>query len=515
MDEYLTAVQAGDEAEQQRLLKLEPQLAEWTDYWRELDRFADALDDSCPIPSQSTETIQFGKYELRGEIGRGGMGVVFRAFHPELDRHVALKMLTGSSFASRDQRRRFEQEARLASRIRHRNIVAIHDVGEFGGQPYFTMEYIAGSDLAAKLRQGRLPTDQAVQWMIQIARAVDYLHTHGIVHRDLKPSNVLIDEAGNPYLVDFGLARALEESQDPTTTGTVLGTPSYMSPEQAAGRVRDISSRSDVYSLGAILYEMFCGQPPFHSDSPFDTILQVLEREPPPPRRWNRAIPEALEQICLRCLEKSPDARYASANDLAQDLENWSRGEYPNFASRSPILRTMRTIRRHPSAAYRLLALIPTLLIVIVRCLIAPQFWSFYWPVLAGLGFWATLSLVWEWTLLASSEKRRTDIAFLLSDVVCLTAILHVSGAADSSHVTAYFLVIVLAGLSLNRRLVWVAGLACVAGYLCLISWAIPAPAWHVPVITSVLLVCCTAVTDYHIRRLSIWIRPKIDGSDG
>ena len=197
-----------------------------------------------PYPRlRSTQTIQFGKYELRGELGRGGMGVVFQAYQPDLDRTVALKMLTGSTFATVDQRRRFSQEARLASRIRHPHIVTIHEVGEFGGQPYFTMDFITGTSLSAQLRNGPLPIDKAVYFLILIAKAVEHLHSHGIVHRDLKPSNVLLDQAGQPCLVDFGLARAVDEFHDPTVTGTILGTPSYMSPEQAAGRVREVTER--------------------------------------------------------------------------------------------------------------------------------------------------------------------------------------------------------------------------------------------------------------------------------
>ena len=295
LDAYLTAIQRGDVNEQQRLLNLEPGLVSWADDLQKIDAFATILSEPFAIRTQAPEadeSIRFGKYELRGELGRGGMGVVFRAYHPELDRTVALKMLTGSAFSSPDQRRRFAQEARLASRIRHPHIVSIHDVGDFSGQPYFTMDIVTGTSIASCLRKGPISTEQAVHWMIMIAKAVDHLHANGIIHRDLKPSNVLLDECDEPCLVDFGLARALDEFHDPTMTGTILGTPSYMSPEQAAGRIREVTTRSDVYSLGAILYEMLCGRPPFKADSAFDTVLQVMEREPLPLRPsvcpWSR-----------------------------------------------------------------------------------------------------------------------------------------------------------------------------------------------------------------------------------
>lgn len=514
LDEYLTAIQRKDEAEQQRLLAMEPELARWTNPLREIDDFAGFLEGFAPeAKPPSTETIRFGKYELRGELGRGGMGVVFQAYQSDLDRTVALKMLTGSSFATTEQRRRFAQEAKLASRIRHANIVTIHDVGELGGQPYFTMELISGISLAEKLRDGPMVVDQAVQFLILIAKAVDHLHANGVVHRDLKPSNVLLDQTGQPCLVDFGLARAVDEFQDPTATGTILGTPSYMSPEQAAGRVREITQRSDVYSLGAILYEMLCGRPPFAGESPFDTVMQVLEREPLPPSQWNRKIPKNVEQICLRCLEKSPDSRYSSALELAQDLERWRHGEYLAFESRSPIMKLSRTIRRHPAAAYRLVGLVPCLLIMTLRCMVIPDGWNAYATVLAGLCLWIGLSLVWEWQSLIPGRQSWTEYGFVLTDIVSLTIILRVATTADMSHVTAYVLCILMAGLSLNRRLIWVSGTGCIVGYLYLVLRSTDYQGWHVPFIMVALIACCTFVTDFQVRRLSIWVRPKIDGN--
>jgi len=508
LDAFLTAIQQDDDAEQRRLLALEPRLVEWANPLREMDELAAMLTDSLTPDVSGGEFIQFGDYELRGELGRGGMGVVFRAYQHELDRTVALKMLTGGPFVTLEQRRRFAQEARLASRIRHPGIVAIHEVGEYGGQPYFTMDFVEGSDLASVLRNGPMSVDRAVEFLVQIVKAVKHLHQNGVIHRDLKPSNILLDGDGKPYVVDFGLARAIDGFHDATVTGTILGTPSYMSPEQAAGRVREISSRSDLYSLGAILYEMLCGRPPFVADSPFDTVLQVLEREPVSLRHWNPQIPTAVEQICLRCLEKSPDRRYASAGELAEELERWMRGEHSRDAVSYPMERVSRMVRRHPSAAYRLLGLLSVAFTVFVRCLIVPAYWSYYTPILMELGIWTTLTLAWEWLSHQAHGPRWTSYAFLLTDVICLTAILHVLRRADVSHVAAYVLIVLLAGLSLNRRLIAVASSGCVLGYLFLVIGADDITSWHVPVIMVILLICCHVMTDYQVRRLSTWIRP-------
>ncbi len=518
LDDYLTAIQRADDDEQQRLLRLEPNLAVWTDPLQDIERFAQLFGEpNPPIPisaeetNPASDTIQFGKYELLGELGRGGMGVVFRAYQPDLDRSVALKMLTSPGFASPDQRRRFAQEAKLASRIRHPQIVTIHEVGEFSGQPFFTMDFISGTSLATQLLQGPLPAETAVPLVILVAKAVDHLHLNGVIHRDLKPSNILIDRTGQPCLVDFGLAKALDNFHDPTITGTILGTPNYMSPEQAAGRVREVDERSDIFSLGAIMYEMLCGRPPFQAGSSFDTVLQVLEREPLPLRHWNRTIPKILEQICLRCLEKTPESRYPSALEFAQDLERWSRGEHPAFVSRSPVSELVRTVRRHPAAAYRLSGLVPTLLVVVARCCLAPEFWSFYRAIIAELSLWIGFSLAWEWRSQQPRCRNWTAHAFVLTDIVFLTAILQARHAADISHVTAYVLVVLMAGLSLDRRLVLIAGAASIAGYLALVCRADDFSGWHIPVIVIVLLACCTLITDYQVRRLSIWVRPKLD----
>jgi serine/threonine protein kinase len=269
----------------------------------------------------------FGDYELLEEIARGGMGIVYKARQMSLNRIVALKMILAGRLAGEDDLQRFRTEAEAAARLRHPNIVAVHEVGEVDGQHFFSMEYVEGCSLAQRLTQGPLPSRVAARYVRLIARAVHYAHRQGILHRDLKPGNILIDGSDEPQVTDFGLAKQLGGDSRQTRTGQVMGTPSYMSPEQAAGKSKELGPPTDVYGLGAVLYELLTGKPPFRSDNPVDTIRHVLEREPVPPRLLNPKIDADLETICLKCLEKEPKHRYASAEALADDLQRYLNNE--------------------------------------------------------------------------------------------------------------------------------------------------------------------------------------------
>ena len=275
----------------------------------------------------------FGDYDLLEEIGRGGMGVVYRARQRSLDRVVAVKMLLRRELASPSDLARFRSEAEAAARLDHPGIVSVFEVGELDGHPFYSMQYIEGTTLARRLADGPLEPREAAALIAEVAGAVQAAHARGILHRDLKPSNILLDVHGRPHVSDFGLAKRLEADDSVTHTGAILGTPCSMSPEQAAGSRGDVGPASDVWSLGAILYQLITGRPPFQAASTMDTLLAVLETDPPMPRSIDRRIDRDLELVTLKCLQKPIDLRYRSAGLLASDLRAYLAGE-PVSASR-------------------------------------------------------------------------------------------------------------------------------------------------------------------------------------
>jgi serine/threonine-protein kinase len=284
-------------------------------------------------------------YEVLGELGRGGMGVVYKARQTALKRQVALKMILSGVHAGPQERERFRSEAEAVASLQHPNIVQIYEVDHHEGLPYFALELVDGGSLAQRLDGRPQPARYAAELVETLARAVHHAHQHGIVHRDLKPGNILLMTDGTPKITDFGLAKHLDTSDGPTRSGTVMGTPSYMAPEQAGDKAKPIGPATDVYALGAILYELLTGRPPFKADNPLDTVMQVLDHEPEQPRLYNRQVNPSLEAICLKCLEKSPRDRYPSAQALADDLAAYLRGE-PVQADGSTSLRLFRLFLR-------------------------------------------------------------------------------------------------------------------------------------------------------------------------
>jgi WD40 repeat protein/tRNA A-37 threonylcarbamoyl transferase component Bud32 len=290
-------------------------------------------------------------YELLGELGRGGMGVVYKARHVKLNRLVALKMILSGGDAGVGEMARFKVEAEAMARFQHPNIVQIYEVGEVDGKPFFSLEFVEGGSLADKLDGTPLPSPQCARLVETLAKAVHAAHQRGIVHRDLKPANVLLTADGQPKITDFGLAKQLDSEKGQTQSGAIMGTPSYMAPEQAGGKSKDIGPATDVYALGTILYELVTGRPPFKATTPLDTVLQVVSEEPVPPSRLQPKVPRDLETICLKCLQKESSKRYPSALDLAEDLHRWQTGEPIAARPVGCVERTWRWCRRKPLVA--------------------------------------------------------------------------------------------------------------------------------------------------------------------
>ncbi|MBM3881768.1 MAG: hypothetical protein FJ387_18935 [Verrucomicrobia bacterium] len=331
------------------------------------------LDEALPAESGGDSTLptarDFGDYELLEEIGHGGMGVVYRARQKSLDRIVALKVLLFGPHASAESVKRFRAEAVATAALQHPNIVAIHEVGFREGQHFIAMAFIEGQPLSSLIRGNPLPARRAALYVKAIAEAIHYAHERGILHRDLKPANVLIDANDQPRVTDFGLAKRLSATsdsglptQDLTVSGQLLGSPNYMPPEQATGKRGTLSRRSDVYALGAILYHALTGRPPFVGEGLAETVQQVLNVEPVSPRRLNPSVPADLETVCLKCLEKEPGKRYATARTLAEELDRFLEGKPVLARPVDRMARTCRWCRRNPALASLIVALMVTII---------------------------------------------------------------------------------------------------------------------------------------------------------
>ncbi len=373
---YLDAAAAGHAPDRAELLRRHPELAaELASFFAEdeqVRKMAEPLRSAAPAPAgqgvtqatgQTAAAVSlgvvryFGDYELLEEIARGGMGVVYKARQLSLNRLVAIKMILAGQLASDADVKRFRSEAEMVARLDHPHIVPIYEVGEYQEQQYFSMKLIEGQSLAQRLASrkpgspvGTQEQCAAVRMLATVARAVHHAHQRGVLHRDLKPANILLDVAGEPHVTDFGLARRMEGGNQLTQSGAIVGTPSYMAPEQAAGK-KDLTTLTDVYGLGAILYEQLTGRPPFEAETPLDTVHQVVEREPTSPRQLNPQLDTDLETICLKCLAKEPEKRYESAAALAEDLECWLRGEPIKARPAGAWKQAIKWVRRHRAVA--------------------------------------------------------------------------------------------------------------------------------------------------------------------
>jgi len=322
------------------------------------------LEARRPVPP-GLKSRFFGDYKIQDEIARGGMGVVYRARQLSLNRLVALKMIQSSHLLSDEARLRFRVEIEAVAQLNHPHIVSLYESGEHEGAHYFTMRLVEGGDLANQLKKER-PLRERIQLLVKVCRAIHYAHQRGILHRDLKPSNILVDQQGEPHVADFGLAKSLDHDTGFTFTSSVLGSPNYMAPEQATGKTRQITTAVDVYGLGAILYHILAGRPPFQEKTPIETLRQVVDNDPAPPRSTNPQADRDLETIALKCLRKEPGERYGTAEEVAQDLERWLAGDPILARPLGPFAAIWRWSRRHPTAAVLGTALVIALAAIVV-----------------------------------------------------------------------------------------------------------------------------------------------------
>jgi eukaryotic-like serine/threonine-protein kinase len=303
------------------------------------------------VPERDPASVSVAGYEIEGVLGRGGMGVVYKARHLALKRTVALKMVLAGGHAGPQELARFRIEAEAAARLQHPNIVQIHEVGEADGHPYCALEFVAGGNLAEKVAGRPLPAREAAKLVEALARAMQLAHSRNVVHRDLKPANVLLAADGTPKITDFGLARQTDSDSGETQAGAVMGTPSYMAPEQASGHGHEAGPAADVYALGAILYHCLTGRPPFQGKTAIETLDQVRTQEPTAPSRWRAGVPLDLDTICLKCLRKEPENRYASAAGLANELVRYLNGEPIQARPVGRLERAVQWVKRNPGVA--------------------------------------------------------------------------------------------------------------------------------------------------------------------
>jgi serine/threonine-protein kinase len=454
LEELAREAQRGRQPDLEKTLRENPEIAaELKSLWgavlvtEEMARSQRAMDTTSVSSSEEITTgdailpPSFGDYEIFEELGRGGVGVVYKARQRSLGRIVALKMLLRGDLASSSDTARFRSEAESAARLDHPNIVPVYEVGTQDGHPYFTMRYIEGTTLARRLASGPLPPREAARLLVPVCRAIHHAHQQGVLHRDLKPSNILIDRQDVPHVSDFGLAKRIEGGRSLTQSGAIVGTPSYMAPEQAAGGRGQIGPCCDVYGLGAILYQMLTGRPPFQAASPVDTVLSVLGEDPLPPRLLNPKVDRDLEMIALKCLQKPPDLRYPSAAALASDLEAYLLGEPISARTSSLALLLTRMLRETHHAAvlenWGLLWILHSVVLVFLCGLTNYIKWRGVTSPGPYLGIWAIGFTAWAsvfWAL----RRRAGPITFVEKQIA------HVWAASIASSVMLFIVEILL-----------------------------------------------------------------------
>lgn len=415
--------------------------------------------------SEVAEGRRIGPYELIEEIDRGGMGVVFRARHLKLDRIVALKVIRSGELARAEEIARFRSEAEAAAHLSHPGIVPIYEVGQEGGLIYFTMAFIDGRTLTEWSAKTAISPDDAARLVYRICQAVEFAHQHGIYHRDLKPGNVLVDKNGQPIVIDFGLAKFAQRDNELTNTGQILGTPAYMAPEQASGRGRHAEATADIYSIGAVLYFLLSGQAPFSGPTPFDVLLQVIDREPPPPSKLNRRVSRELDYVCRRAMEKRPENRYGSAAEMARDLERLLKREPLKLPLQSWRDYISVWWRREPILVCHVCGIGTTVLIV---CVSSPYYLA-AWTISEQLGLlvlWFIACFALQYWVYRARWRDAACLTWATVDVFLFTWLVSNADPPRTLLLIGYPMLIAASSLFYRTRFVIFMTTLCVLGFI-------------------------------------------------
>ena len=445
----------------QRLISENPRWAEEiTECW-DLHRQM-----SCSKSSESSRFLpDWDSYEILDEVDRGGMGIVYRARHKELNRIVALKIIRSGEFANEIERARFRREAQIAAQLVHPGIVPIYEIGERNNLIYYTMAFVEGCPLLELTRSPTLSIAAKVQLVYQLTQALEYAHGQGVAHRDIKPSNILIDQHGSPILIDFGLAKSTHGESDLTQSGAMLGTPSYMAPEQIQYHHDHDLRLSDIYSLGVVFYHLLVGRPPFVGPTSFDIMLQLKDRQPVRPSRLNRQVDRELDTICLRAMEKIPSERYATAAEFGRDLERWIHGSAVSSPTKSTWIRWIRWWKQEPGLVSHAVAISVVILVVLLSHLLGYSL-AHLPTQLAVLLTWLLLCFPLQRWILQSKDTIVPAILWGLIDLACVSWLIATAGPPRSLLLVAYPLMITASALFYRTRFVILMTTACILAFL-------------------------------------------------